>query len=104
MSLPDWIYRMLPVVYLVIGFIVVSKMDSPVGTASGVLLGITGVIIWKMRVDYRREIRREIFETIDTLDRHNGAAAGTSRKAESTAKKAPRNRNRGTRAAAHFNR
>jgi len=90
MFLPDWIYRMLPAAYLVIGLIVVSKMDSPVGTASGVLLALAGVIIWKMRVDYRREIHREIFETIDTLDRHNGAAAGTSGKAESVRKRATR--------------
>jgi hypothetical protein len=90
MLLPDWIYRMLPAVYLVIGLIVMSKMDSPVGTASGVLLALAGVIIWQMRVDYRREIHRETFETIDTLDRHNGAAAGTSGKAESVGKRATR--------------
>ncbi len=53
---PDRIYRMLPFAYIVVGIIVATEMDSLLGTGSGVLLGITGLLIWKMRVDYRREI------------------------------------------------
>ncbi len=56
MFLPDRIYRMLPFAYIVVGIIVATEMDSLLGTGSGVLLGITGLLIWKMRVDYRREI------------------------------------------------
>lgn len=56
MFLPDWIYRTLPFAYLVAGFVIVYMMDSFIGTASGVLLGFTGLLIWKMRSDYRREM------------------------------------------------
>jgi hypothetical protein len=47
---------MLPFAYIVVGIIVATEMDSLLATGSGVLLGITGLLIWKMRVDYRREI------------------------------------------------
>ena len=52
----DWIYRILPFAYIVLGLIVATEMDSLLATGSGVLLGITGLLIWKMRVDFRREI------------------------------------------------
>jgi hypothetical protein len=53
---PDRIYRTLPFAYIALGIIVATEMDSLLGTGSGVLLGITGLLIWKMRVDYRREL------------------------------------------------
>jgi hypothetical protein len=50
MFLPDWICRMLPFAYVAVGLVVAIKMDSPIGVGSGVLLVITGLLIWKMRV------------------------------------------------------
>ena len=56
MFLPDWIYRMLPVAYLIGGLVISYRMDSFIGVASGVLLGSAGLLVWKMRSDYRREM------------------------------------------------
>lgn len=56
MFLPDWIYRMLPFSYVLVGIIVATKMDSSIAVGSGALLVFTGLLIWKMRADYRREI------------------------------------------------
>lgn len=56
MFLPDWVYRILPFVYIMIGLMVASSMDHSIGVGSGVILVITGLFVWKMRIDYRREI------------------------------------------------
>jgi uncharacterized protein YjeT (DUF2065 family) len=53
---PNWIYRMLPFVYVVVGLAVVVKMDSTIAVASGVLLVIAGLLVLKMRADYRNQV------------------------------------------------
>jgi hypothetical protein len=58
MHVPDWIYRVLPYLYVVVGFVVASGMDSSIAVCSGALLAFTGLLIWKMRSDYRRENHR----------------------------------------------
>jgi hypothetical protein len=54
---PNWIYRILPFVYVVVGLAVVVKMDSTIAVASGVLLLIAGLLVLKMRADYRNQVR-----------------------------------------------
>lgn len=81
MFLPDWIYRVLPFVYILIGLIVATEMDSIIGTGSGVLLGITGLIIWKMRIDFRREDA-----AIEKRKRPNAAVRGTRAAARQSGK------------------
>ena len=53
---PNWIYRMLPFVYVVVGLAVAVKMDSAIAVASGVLLVIAGLLVLKMRADYRNQV------------------------------------------------
>lgn len=56
MYLPEWLYRMLPFAYIVAGVAVAAKMDSAIALVSGALLVIAGLLIWKLRADYRREV------------------------------------------------
>ncbi len=56
MYLPEWLYRMLPLAYVLAGVAVAAKMDSALAMVSGGLLVIAGVLIWKLRADYRREV------------------------------------------------
>lgn len=54
MYLPDWIYRLLPLIYVLAGILVGTKMESSLATVSAVLLVAAGLLIWKMRADHRR--------------------------------------------------
>ena len=56
MHIPDWLYRPLPYLYVSGGTTTAVATDSALGIGSGTILTLTGVLIWKMRVDYRREI------------------------------------------------
>lgn len=63
MFLPDWIYRMVPFVYIAVGLIVASHESSSIVVSSGALLVMAGLLVWKMRIDYRRD-RRSTAATI----------------------------------------
>jgi len=56
MYLPEWLYRMLPFAYILAGIAVAAKMDSAIALVSGALLVLAGLLIWKLRADYRREV------------------------------------------------
>ena len=54
MWLPNWFYEMLPYLYVVAGFATASFLDTPLGYIAGLLLLLTGCLIWMMRRDYRQ--------------------------------------------------
>jgi len=56
MFLPNWVYRILPFLYIIVGLVVATKMEHLIGIGSGAILMATGLYVWKMRIDYRHEI------------------------------------------------
>lgn len=59
MYLPRVIYNLLPVVYIVAGLWAVAGLDMTHGKLSGVMLGTAGFIIWRMRINYRRNLWKD---------------------------------------------
>lgn len=51
--IPKPIYELLPYLYILIGLFSVSGFDVTGGRLSGALLMVAGVLIFKMRRDYR---------------------------------------------------
>jgi hypothetical protein len=52
---PNWSYRFLPFGYLVVSLAVAVQMDTTIALASGVLMLIAGLLVLKMRDDYRNK-------------------------------------------------
>lgn len=78
---PEWLYEALPYLYVASGVVTAALLSNVVGTISGLLLISAGVIIWKLRRDYRAknrlppataplaaESRRDANDTSDTND------------------------------------
>ena len=59
--IPKHIYELLPFLYVLAGMASVMGLDVSSGKASGVLLMIAGVSVYKMRLDYRRELRKSFW-------------------------------------------
>lgn len=52
---PAWLYRLLPVLYLVGGALMFRLFgDEFIGRLSGLLLGAAGLLIWGLRLYARR--------------------------------------------------
>jgi len=51
---PDWVYELLPFLYIVGGVLAIIFLPSALGTLSGWLLVIAGGLVWAMRRSYRR--------------------------------------------------
>jgi len=56
MWLPDWLYRTLPVIYLISGSFCFYYSEIVVGHASGVLLIFAAFLVWKLRKEFK-EVR-----------------------------------------------
>ena len=55
--LPRFVYESLPYLYLAVGILSMSKISGKLGIASGLLLFCIGLLVLKMRVTYRAEVR-----------------------------------------------
>jgi len=53
MKMPKPVYESLPALYVVGGIAAISTVDSFMSFVSGILLGISGVLIMFMRRNYR---------------------------------------------------
>jgi hypothetical protein len=58
MWIPDKLYELLPFLYGLVGLFTFYKFDTSIGFASGILLLVTACLVWVMRRDYLREIKR----------------------------------------------
>lgn len=56
--LPNWLYEPLPYLYVLVGIITAYSLDILLGRISGLLLISAGVIVWHLRFQHRREVRR----------------------------------------------
>ena len=54
MNMPKPVYESLPALYVIGGIAAISTVDSFMSFVSGILLGISGVMIMIMRRDYRQ--------------------------------------------------
>ena len=55
---PDWFYEPWPYLCFAIGLATIVVLGSFLGTVCGVMLVVAGVLMWKMRRDYRSQNRR----------------------------------------------
>lgn len=53
MWLPEWLYRTLPVIYSLSGFLCFYFSDNGFGYLSGLLLITAGMMVWKLRRDFK---------------------------------------------------
>jgi hypothetical protein len=51
MWLPDWLYKTLPLIYMVAGLLAIYHAGNLIGQGSGVLLILTAFLVWKLRKD-----------------------------------------------------
>lgn len=56
---PDWLYEILPYVYLVAGLTTILTLRNLMGTVSGLLLISAGAAVWLLRRSYRRRMQDE---------------------------------------------
>lgn len=56
-SLPQFIYEFLPYLYMLIGVLAMTKVTGKLGIASGLLMFCIGLLVLKMRMNYRAETR-----------------------------------------------
>jgi len=57
MKIPKPVYELLPVLYVAGGIAAISTVDSFMSFISGILLGISGVVVMVIRRNYRTEQR-----------------------------------------------
>ncbi len=65
MNMPKPIYESLPILYVIGGVAAISTVDSFMSFISGILLGVSGIMILVLRRNYRRaqSMRNEINES-----------------------------------------
>lgn len=57
-TLPGWLYEPLPYIYVITGLFTAFNLDILLGRVSGLLLISAGVIVWHLRFQFRRDVRR----------------------------------------------
>lgn len=50
---PEWLYELLPFLYVGVGVMTILMLRNPVAAVSGMLLISAGVVVWSMRRNYR---------------------------------------------------
>ncbi|MGE5490933.1 MAG: hypothetical protein ACM31P_06615 [Actinomycetota bacterium] len=55
--LPRFVYESLPYLYLLVGSLSVAKIPGKLGMASGLLLLAISLLVFRMRMTYRAEVR-----------------------------------------------
>jgi hypothetical protein len=58
MYVPEWIYRLLPFVYVAAGLYAAWSLGSTLGVACGLLLALAGGLIARMRREARTALTR----------------------------------------------
>jgi hypothetical protein len=58
MWLPNWLYTSLPFIYSLAGGVAIYYANHPVGYASGVLLILTALLVFKLRKDSKARYKR----------------------------------------------
>jgi hypothetical protein len=53
MWLPNWLYRILPFIYSVTGLVCFYFSENWIACLSGVLLITAGIIVWKLRKEFK---------------------------------------------------
>lgn len=53
--IPTPIYELLPYLYFSVGLAAATNVSPSFGRASGVILALIGITIWRMRRNYRKE-------------------------------------------------
>lgn len=51
--LPACLYEILPPLYLIVGAVAATGVEPNYGRVAGVMLAVAGVIIYRLRMDYR---------------------------------------------------
>ena len=63
---PDWLYEILPYVYLIGGVLTILTLKNFMGTFSGLLLVSAGAAVWSLRRSYRRRTQDNADQTLPT--------------------------------------
>lgn len=53
MWLPDWLYRVLPLIYILSGVTAIYHGENLIGQGSGLILIFTAILVWKLRKECR---------------------------------------------------
>ncbi len=53
MIIPRPVYELLPVLYVIAGIAAITTVDSIMSFVSGILLGISGIVVMVLRRNYR---------------------------------------------------
>jgi hypothetical protein len=56
--IPKYVYEVLPFLYILAGTASVMGLDISTGKISGLLLMSAGVVVYWLRLSYRRELRK----------------------------------------------
>lgn len=54
MYFPKWVYELLPYLYVIVGLLALLNLETSGVKGCGFLLATSGLLIFKMRRDYRR--------------------------------------------------
>ena len=71
MMIPKPVYELMPVLYVACGIAAISTVDSFMSFVSGILLGISGVVVMVIRRNYRteqRDFQHKVNQTFTTTD------------------------------------
>lgn len=69
MTIPKPVYELIPVLYVAGGIAAISTVDSFMSFVSGILLGISGVVVMVVRRNYRaeqRDLQLKLNQTLNT--------------------------------------
>lgn len=56
--LPAFLYEILPPLYLIVGAVAATGIEPRYGRIAGIMLAVAGVIIYRLRMDYRKGVRK----------------------------------------------
>jgi hypothetical protein len=58
--IPDFVYELLPYVYILVGILAMVKIPGQLGTFSGLVLLAAGLLVFKWRLEHRSTVRVEV--------------------------------------------
>jgi uncharacterized membrane protein YkvI len=62
---PDWLYELMPYIYMVAGISAMLHFDKPVGYWSGAILIVAAILILLMRIENRA------FKHVEAINKHS---------------------------------
>ena len=60
---PEWLYEVMPFIYMLAGFVVIYHFDTAIGYGAGALLIIAAFLIWALRFDHRAKNASSLEDT-----------------------------------------